>query len=424
VIVGVPKEIAQGERRVALVPDAVKALVSDAVQIVVEAGCGLAAGYDDAAWPTGPAGFGYSDGDDATELSGMSGSYVTLYTRRSFQLADASVVDNLALRVSYDDGFVAYLNGVEVARSNVPFSQDHATTASGSHEAVGFEIFDLTGQLGLLQDGTNVLAVEGHNESLGSGDFSLHPVLEIVGVSPTGENSPDAVLLSDVSTANAPATVRFDASLSSDADGAVTSYLLDFGDGSAPVASPVATHLYSAPGLYVASLIATDDSGLQAVDEVAIHVHAAGKAPKTIADVDDAYPEAGATVAFDASASSDPDGGPLLYHWFFDDPASGSANFAVGPTATHAFASAGTYEVNLLVTDDEGSQISTVLEISVDGEPPPPGGGGGGGGGGCSTTGIDPRSGGDTSFAVVLAALAAFLLWNARRTRTQPVAGR
>jgi NAD(P) transhydrogenase subunit alpha len=50
VIVGVPKEITPGERRVALVPDAVKALASDVLQIVVEAGCGLAAGYDDAAY--------------------------------------------------------------------------------------------------------------------------------------------------------------------------------------------------------------------------------------------------------------------------------------------------------------------------------------------------------------------------------------
>jgi len=50
VIVAVPKEIAQGERRVALVPDAVRVLVSDAVQIVVESGCGVSAGFDDAAY--------------------------------------------------------------------------------------------------------------------------------------------------------------------------------------------------------------------------------------------------------------------------------------------------------------------------------------------------------------------------------------
>jgi NAD(P) transhydrogenase subunit alpha len=50
VIVGVPKEITPGERRVALVPDAVRAIAGDAVQVVVEAGCGLGAGFDDAAY--------------------------------------------------------------------------------------------------------------------------------------------------------------------------------------------------------------------------------------------------------------------------------------------------------------------------------------------------------------------------------------
>jgi len=50
VIVGVPKEITPGERRVALVPDAVRALASDAVEIVVEAGCGAAAGFADDAY--------------------------------------------------------------------------------------------------------------------------------------------------------------------------------------------------------------------------------------------------------------------------------------------------------------------------------------------------------------------------------------
>jgi len=50
VIVAVPKEITPGERRVALVPDAVKALVSDAIQIVVETGAGVEAGFIDAAY--------------------------------------------------------------------------------------------------------------------------------------------------------------------------------------------------------------------------------------------------------------------------------------------------------------------------------------------------------------------------------------
>ncbi len=49
-IVGVPKEIAPGERRVALVPDAVKGLVGDGVEVHVERGAGLAAGFPDEAY--------------------------------------------------------------------------------------------------------------------------------------------------------------------------------------------------------------------------------------------------------------------------------------------------------------------------------------------------------------------------------------
>jgi NAD(P) transhydrogenase subunit alpha len=50
VIVGVPREIAPGERRVALVPDAVKGLVADGLELRVEAGAGEAAGFLDDAY--------------------------------------------------------------------------------------------------------------------------------------------------------------------------------------------------------------------------------------------------------------------------------------------------------------------------------------------------------------------------------------
>ncbi len=51
-IVGIPREIAEGERRVALVPDAVRALASESVQVWVESGAGSGAGFDDAAYET------------------------------------------------------------------------------------------------------------------------------------------------------------------------------------------------------------------------------------------------------------------------------------------------------------------------------------------------------------------------------------
>jgi NAD(P) transhydrogenase subunit alpha len=48
VIVGVPKESAAGERRVALVPEAVRAIRELGLEVAVEAGAGLEAGFDDA----------------------------------------------------------------------------------------------------------------------------------------------------------------------------------------------------------------------------------------------------------------------------------------------------------------------------------------------------------------------------------------
>src|SRR5206468_8051726 len=118
----------------------------------------------------GPAGFGYGDGDAATELTGMQNVYATLYVRTTFELSDAALVTALVLRVRYDDGFVAFLNGAEVARANVPALQTNTTLASSGHEAGDFEPFDLGSLHSLLVEGQNVLAIEGHNASLDSDD--------------------------------------------------------------------------------------------------------------------------------------------------------------------------------------------------------------------------------------------------------------
>ena len=98
--------------------------------------------FDDGEWELGPAGFGYGDGDDATELSDMSGGYLSVYIRHFFEVEDPGALSSLLLLVSYDDGFVAYLNGVEIARAGMtgtPPAFD--STPGGDHEAGGFEEF-------------------------------------------------------------------------------------------------------------------------------------------------------------------------------------------------------------------------------------------------------------------------------------------
>jgi len=137
--------------------------------------------FDDSAWLSGPGGFGYGDGDDETVLDDMGGNYLTVAIRKEFTVPDPSAIRDLILSINYDDGFVAYLNGVEVARRNVagatgsvpPYNQ----TANGSHEAEGFEDIDISGYRSLLEAGKNVLALQGHNRSLDSSDLSLAPSL-------------------------------------------------------------------------------------------------------------------------------------------------------------------------------------------------------------------------------------------------------
>src|SRR6186713_3375506 len=73
----------------------------------------------DATWLTGPGGFGYEDGDDATVLNVMSNRFSTLYIRREFVVPNSpNTNEQLRLIMDWDDGFVAWLDGEEIARSS------------------------------------------------------------------------------------------------------------------------------------------------------------------------------------------------------------------------------------------------------------------------------------------------------------------
>ena len=104
----------------------------------------------------------------------------TVYLRIPFTVADPSAFSFLTLRMKYDDGFVAYLNGIEVARRNAPLSPAWNSAAPASRsdaDAERFEELDLTSRRDLLRVGENVLAVHGLNVSAGDSDFLLLPEL-------------------------------------------------------------------------------------------------------------------------------------------------------------------------------------------------------------------------------------------------------
>ena len=106
--------------------------------------------------------------------------YVSVYLRHEFTLTAVALaaVNDLILRVDYDDGFKAYLNGTEVARANLPTGDvAYDATATAGHEAGTPEDFDISTSRRLLQPGNNVLAIEVHNRSLTSSDLSMIPQL-------------------------------------------------------------------------------------------------------------------------------------------------------------------------------------------------------------------------------------------------------
>lgn len=154
---------------------------------------------DDSGWELAATGVGYGDGDDRTIFFDMRGNYVAVYLRQEFTLDLESLgpEDELALRIRYDDAFVAYLNGQEFARANIGVAGDrpaHDARARTSHEADSVETFYLPRYL--LRE-TNTLAIEGHNESLTSSDFTLDPHLVLRQFRPVPTRARPAVVLNE-----------------------------------------------------------------------------------------------------------------------------------------------------------------------------------------------------------------------------------
>jgi len=134
--------------------------------------------FDDSGWKSGAGGIGYEDGDDVTIISKVN----SLYLRINFTVSDLAVVEKAALSIDYDDAFVAYLNGAEIARSaNItdeqPTFDSHLTTdrearvyQGGLPESYLFSSDD-------LEEGVNTLAIQICNNGISSSDLSAIPYL-------------------------------------------------------------------------------------------------------------------------------------------------------------------------------------------------------------------------------------------------------
>jgi CotH kinase protein/Lamin Tail Domain/Secretion system C-terminal sorting domain len=129
--------------------------------------------YNDNAWSEGNAPFRYTDGSGGTVLSDMKDSYSTVYLRKSFSALNLTSLTRMVFEANYDDGFVLWLNGQEIARYNAPevlTSNGIAPEAKESGEITRFYV-DIS-KIPLKAE-NNLIAVQGFNAGKSSSDFYM-----------------------------------------------------------------------------------------------------------------------------------------------------------------------------------------------------------------------------------------------------------
>jgi hypothetical protein len=136
-------------------------------------------GFGSSCWTTGRAPLGYGETYLATTLQRRP---ITSYFYNDFLVDNPTEVTRVVAEVMYDDGFVAYLNGVEVARGSMPSGTVTPTTLASGHEANNaYVTIDLTAHRDLLKPSFNRLAIEVHQSSASSSDLVMDMALVLYG---------------------------------------------------------------------------------------------------------------------------------------------------------------------------------------------------------------------------------------------------
>jgi hypothetical protein len=163
--------------------------------------------FDAASWSNGLLPAGYAIAGLSTDLtSQMKGKTPSLYLRKEFQATSEQSTSSgaLVLSMQYNDGFVAYLNGREVARANCGptnhfvFAAEPACNVSTTSNVVEFALGTAAGR---LVSGRNILALQAHNAEQPSTASDQGRILQHL---PTPEFRVNAALRA-VADTNAPA---------------------------------------------------------------------------------------------------------------------------------------------------------------------------------------------------------------------------
>lgn len=132
-------------------------------------------GFDDRTWNAGNAPFFYGETylTPGTLLADMQNSYTTLFLRRTFVITNAAEIAQLELTAACDDGYIAWINGVPLVNANGPAGDPlyTSTAPAAADEPPPFVSHPFVDPGAFLVTGTNVLAMQLFNVSLGSSDL-------------------------------------------------------------------------------------------------------------------------------------------------------------------------------------------------------------------------------------------------------------
>lgn len=253
------------------------------------------------------------------------------------------------------------VNGV--APVMVTFDASGSTDSDGTIVAFAWDFGDGTNSAGAspmhtyanVGNYTAVLTVTDDDGATASDSVNIS-------VTATLNNAPIAAVAATPRDGDAPLSVAFDSTGSSDTDGTIVAFAWDFGDGTnSTQANP--SHTYNTAGNFTATLTVTDDDGASASASVSISVTAApNNAPTAVAAASPLTGDSPLTVNFDSSGSADSDGTIATYAWVFGDGARSTQR-----NPSHTYNNAGNYTAVLTVTDDRGATDTASVDITVTG---------------------------------------------------------
>lgn len=139
--------------------------------------------FNDATWSTGVSQFGYGDGDEATivnacgtvvQFPSCSNKYITTYFRKTINVPSTASYTAYTINFRRDDAIIVYFNGNEVYRNGLPAGTiTHTTIAPSACADDGNTTFSVLLSPTVITTGTNVIAVEIHQNGGSSSDVSF-----------------------------------------------------------------------------------------------------------------------------------------------------------------------------------------------------------------------------------------------------------